>query len=71
MKPKAREGTDLGPREIAVVLSEESRHFRWDGPHLVGRTPIGRVTANVLSMNNPEVISLRKTLMEEGVFPHA
>jgi hypothetical protein len=27
VKPKVREGTDLGPREIAVVLSEECQNF--------------------------------------------
>src|SRR5438552_2428931 len=28
------------------------RHFRWEGTVLVGRTPIGRVTAGVLAINN-------------------
>ena len=27
------------------------RHFRWNGPYLVGRTAIGRVTVAVLAMN--------------------
>jgi hypothetical protein len=29
------------------------RHFRWSGPILVGRTPVGRVTIQVLDMNDP------------------
>lgn len=30
-----------------------SRHFRWAGPTLVGRTAIGRVTIFVLTINDP------------------
>ncbi len=44
-----------------------SRHFRWDGPFLRGRTPIGRVTVRVLEMNQPERVALRAALMDEGV----
>lgn len=44
-------------------------HFRWDGPRVVGRTPIGRVTAHVLAMNDPVRVALREELIEEGVFP--
>ncbi len=47
------------------------RHFRWDGPYLVGRTPIGRVTVSVLNMNDPVRVELRATLIAEGVFPPA
>jgi hypothetical protein len=45
------------------------RHFRWNGPELVGRTPIGRVTVYVLAMNDPVRVALRQELIEEGVFP--
>ena len=45
------------------------RHFRWDGPRLVGRTPIGRATVAVLAMNHPDRIALRELLIDEGVFP--
>jgi hypothetical protein len=44
-------------------------HFRWDGPRIVGKTPIGRVTVQVLDMNNPDRVALRQELIEEGVFP--
>ncbi len=44
-------------------------HFRWDGPYLVGRTAIGRVTIQVLAMNDPLRITLRELLIAEGVFP--
>jgi hypothetical protein len=33
------------------------RHFRWDGPYLVGRTAIGRTMVVVLAMNHADVIS--------------
>lgn len=41
-------------------------HFRWDGIHLVGRTPIGRVTVHVLAVNHPIRVVLRQTLLDEG-----
>ena len=46
-----------------------SYHFRWDGPLIVGRTPIGRVTVDLLAMNGPERVALREELIDEGVFP--
>jgi hypothetical protein len=46
-----------------------SRHFRWDGPFLVGRTRVGRATIAVLQMNHEERIEVRQTLIDEGLFP--
>jgi hypothetical protein len=43
-----------------------SRHFRWDGPILVGRTAIGRTTPAVLGMNLPHRIILREALIAAG-----
>ncbi len=48
-----------------------ARHFRWDGPYLVGRTAIGRVTVEVLSINDSMRVALREELIAEGVFPLA
>jgi len=45
------------------------RHFRWDGPRLVGRTAIGRATIAVLEINLPYRITLRQALIDEGVLP--
>jgi HNH endonuclease len=45
------------------------RHFRWDGPRLVGRSPIGRVTVAVLAINLDHRVAFRQGLMDEGVFP--
>lgn len=44
-------------------------HFEWNGPRLVGKTDIGRVTIDVLAINLPYRIALRASLMDEGVYP--
>jgi hypothetical protein len=44
-------------------------HFAWDGPYLRGRTKIGRVTIDVLTINHPAYVELRGALIAEGVFP--
>jgi hypothetical protein len=46
-----------------------SRHFRWQGPVLIGRTPVGRATIAVLAMNLPHRVAQRAALIAEGVFP--
>lgn len=43
-----------------------TRHFRWDGPIVVGRTAIGRTTVAVLAMNLPHRITLREALIASG-----
>ena len=48
-----------------------SRHFRWEGAYLVGRTPKGRVTVELLKINDPFRIELREELITEGLFPPA
>jgi hypothetical protein len=46
-----------------------SRHFRWNGPRLVGRTRTARATIAVLAINDPAFVALRQTLIDAGVFP--
>jgi hypothetical protein len=46
-----------------------SRHFRWNGPYLTGRTHTGRVTLALLEINRPEAVHLRDCLIREGAFP--
>lgn len=46
-----------------------SRHFRWEGSYLVGRTAIGRVTIELLRINDPFRVEFREELMAEGLFP--
>jgi len=43
-------------------------HFTWEGPTLLGRTPTGRVTIDVLNINLPERVEHRHLLLQEGVF---
>jgi hypothetical protein len=43
-------------------------HFRWDGPVLIGRTHIGRTTVRVLQINCEQAVTLRESLMAEGLF---
>ena len=45
------------------------RHFRYNGPILIGRTPIGRATIAVLAMNLPHRVAQRAALIGEHVFP--
>ena len=46
-----------------------NRHFHWEGPYLIGRTAVGRVSIDVLNINHPLRVELRHELMEEGIFP--
>jgi hypothetical protein len=46
-----------------------SEHFQWEGSVLLGHTPVGRVTMEVLAINLPHRVELRAALVEEGVFP--
>ncbi len=66
-------GLDTHSRRLTPLFNPRrhkwSRHFRWDGPFLRGRTPIGRVTIVVLHINDPFRVELREGLIEEGLFP--
>lgn len=44
-------------------------HFRWNGPYLTGLTDVGRTTIDVLTINHPDYIGLRESLILEGLFP--
>ena len=43
-------------------------HFQWDGSVLCALTAIGRVTIAVLRVNLSYRVSVRSSLLEEGVF---
>ncbi len=45
-----------------------SRHFRWQGAYLVGRTAVGRVTVALLHINDPLRLELRGAY-RRGSFP--
>ncbi len=46
-----------------------AKHFRWNGPVLVGRTAVGRATIAVLAINQSHRVAQRAALMEEGRMP--
>jgi HNH endonuclease len=46
-----------------------SRHFRFEGPVIVGRTQCGRATVTVLALNAPDRVELRAALIAAGEFP--
>ena len=46
-----------------------SEHFRWRRARLIGHTPVGRATIQVLNINDPSYLRIRRALMEEGLFP--
>lgn len=43
-------------------------HFRWQGAHLVGKTPIGRATIRLLRINRETAVETRELLIQEGAF---
>ena len=47
------------------------RHFRWEGPVLVGRTAVGRTTVAVLLINLKLRVAQRQELIAAGFFPPA
>jgi hypothetical protein len=59
----------LGGRMVRLFHPRKDnwdQHFEWNGAYLVGKTSIGRVTVDVLAINLPYRVSLRKSLFEEG-----
>ena len=43
-----------------------SEHFAWDGTVVVGLTPIGRATVELLAMNSWERVEVRENLLSLG-----
>ena len=46
-----------------------TRHFKWIGAVLIGRTQTGRTTVAVLDINDPRRVQLRQTLMDQDEWP--
>ena len=44
-----------------------AEHFEWHSAWLFGKTPNARATIQVLGINDAEAVSLRESLLEEGV----
>jgi hypothetical protein len=71
-------GSDIGSidevtRKLTPLFNPRrhkwSRHFRWESPYLIGITPIGRITVELLKINDPFRVELREELIAEGLFP--
>jgi 5-methylcytosine-specific restriction endonuclease McrA len=66
-------GFDRKTRKITPLFNPRrhtwATHFRWEGPRLVGRTAIGRVTVALLHINDEDRVELREVLIEQGEFP--
>ena len=67
--------TGIDPRDNRITPLFHPRrerwadHFRWRGLRIIGLTPTGRATLRVLKMNNPASVSIRRSLLAEGLFP--
>lgn len=46
-----------------------SDHFEWEVSKLIGTTEIGRTTIDVLRINHPDAVTVRRFLMTENVYP--
>ncbi len=66
-------GIDPHTRRVTRLFNPRrhrwSRHFRWNGPLLVGRTSVGRTTVVLLQINHPLRVEHREALIAAGLFP--
>jgi len=65
-------GIDPDSRKIVVLFNPRRqqwrRHFRYDGPVLIGRTAAGHTTAAALRINSMVRIGQRRGWIAEGLF---
>jgi hypothetical protein len=63
---------DIVTRKLTALFNPRrhkwAAHFRWEGPYLIGRTAIGRVTVALLHINDELRVELRESLIAEGPF---
>jgi hypothetical protein len=66
-------GRDPLTRELTRLFNPRRdrwrEHFAWQEASLIGLTPVGRTTIQVLAINDPLAIATREALIEEGRFP--
>jgi hypothetical protein len=62
-------GIDPETRQLTRLFNPRSdqwvEHFQSEGSRLMGKTPIGRATVEVLRMNAKDVLSIRTELLAE------
>jgi HNH endonuclease len=74
-KHTATHGTDPGTTEDVALFHPRqqrwSEHFAWsaDLVHVVGKTPSGRATIDVLHLNRAGLVNLRRVLVTGGDHP--
>ncbi|MGO9259964.1 MAG: HNH endonuclease [Bryobacteraceae bacterium] len=65
-------GRDPGTGQLGRLfhprLDMWSDHFVWAGAELIGKTVIGRITIQVLAVNNPDFLAVWQALIEEQAF---
>jgi len=61
--------TGAAARLFNPRLDRWADHFRLDRGHIIGVTPEGRVTAEVLQFNRSDLIELRLMLIAKGQYP--
>jgi hypothetical protein len=66
-------GLDPRTRKLTRLFSPRrqlwTRHFRYVGATLLGKTAVGRTTALVLNVNDPPRVRLRQEVIDQGLFP--
>lgn len=66
-------GRDMKSGRVVALFNPRRqrwrRHFEWDGSVLLGLTPCGRATVDVLNINAPHRVELRELLIQAGDFP--
>ena len=45
-----------------------AEHFAWEATKLIGLTPAGRATVQVLQINRPDAVLVREALMQEDSY---
>lgn len=64
-------GMDEQSRTVARLFhprnDSRKEHLAWEGERIIGRTSIGRATIEALRLNHPLRLSLRRSLLAEGV----
>ena len=65
-------GVDPDTGEVVPLFNpradEWEQHFSWVGAELLGLTPKGRVTVQVLAINSEDRLAARQALVDEGAF---
>lgn len=66
-------GIDPTTQQVVALFNPRTdrwaEHFEWNGARLIGLTPPGRATIDVLDINGSIQIAAREALIQEGRFP--